>query len=152
MDIDDYDLDHKSLQNDIQKLKLPLLHCRSKSGGAHLFLFLEEPLDAAVLREYLTEIKIALGFSSAEIFPKQEKILADRGDSGNPINLPYYNCEITTRYCFNEKHEAMEIEEFLDAIDSNRIKESELEGLKFSGKRKYFTDGPPCLEHIFSHG
>ena len=152
LDIDDYDLDHKSLQNDIQKLKLPLLHCRSKSGGAHLFLFLEEPLDAAVLREYLTEIKIALGFSSAEIFPKQEKILADRGDSGNPINLPYYNCEITTRYCFNKKHEAMEIEEFLDAIDSNRIKESELEGLKFSGKRKYFTDGPPCLEHIFSHG
>ena len=39
LDIDIYDLDHNELQQRIQKLKLPLLHCRSKSGGAHLYLF-----------------------------------------------------------------------------------------------------------------
>ena len=39
LDIDVYDLDHKTLNKKIQDLKLPLLHCRSKSGGAHLFLF-----------------------------------------------------------------------------------------------------------------
>ena len=30
LDIDIYDLDHNELQQRIQKLKLPLLHCRSK--------------------------------------------------------------------------------------------------------------------------
>ena len=152
LDIDEYNLNHQSLQDEINKLKLPLLHCRSKSGGAHLFLFLNEFLDAAVLREYLTEIKIALGFSNAEIFPKQEKILAERGDMGNPINLPYFKAKMTTRYCFNKQLEAMEVDDFLDAIDKNRITVSQLEALKFSGKRKYYTDGPVCLEHLFSHG
>jgi hypothetical protein len=38
LDIDTYDLDHKALGAKIRKLKLPLLHCRSKSGGAHLVL------------------------------------------------------------------------------------------------------------------
>jgi hypothetical protein len=34
LDIDVYDLDHKALQDKIQRLKLPLFHCRTKSGGA----------------------------------------------------------------------------------------------------------------------
>ena len=33
LDIDIYDLDHNELQKRINKQKLPLLHCRSKSGG-----------------------------------------------------------------------------------------------------------------------
>ena len=40
LDVDVYDLDHQTLRQKIQKLKLPLVHCGSKSGGAHLFLFL----------------------------------------------------------------------------------------------------------------
>ena len=51
LDIDIYDLDHNELQQRIQKLKLPLLHCRSKSGGAHLYLFLKEYEQAKVVRE-----------------------------------------------------------------------------------------------------
>jgi hypothetical protein len=152
LDIDDYDLDHRGLQDKIQQLKLPLLHCRSKSGGAHLFLFLHDFIDAPTLRDYLTEIKIALGFADAEIFPKQEKILIERGDMGNPINLPYFKCKMTTRYCFKPDLEEMELEEFLVEVENKRIKELDLESLKFAGKRKYFTDGPVCLEHIFSHG
>ena len=34
LDVDVYDLDHKALQKKIQTLKLPLIHCRTKSGGA----------------------------------------------------------------------------------------------------------------------
>ena len=75
LDIDIYDLDHKALQATIQKLKLPLLHCRSKSGGAHLYLFIEEYEQAKVVREYLLEMAVALGHSGCEIFPKQDKIL-----------------------------------------------------------------------------
>lgn len=42
IDIDVYDLDHASLQRRITDLKLPLVHCRSKSGGAHLYLFFND--------------------------------------------------------------------------------------------------------------
>ena len=39
LDIDEYPLDHKVLVEKIRKAKLPLVVCRSKSGGAHCFLF-----------------------------------------------------------------------------------------------------------------
>ena len=29
---------------------------------------------------------------------------------------------------------------------------ADLEGMKFAGERKHFTDGPPCLEHLFAEG
>jgi len=150
LDIDIYDLDHKSLQARIKKLNLPLLHCRSKSGGAHLYLFLKEYEQAKVVREYLLEMAVALGHSGCEIFPKQDKILAERGDVGNFINLPYYNAETPQRYCYNDKGEAMELEEFLDAIDKARVPVSALESNRKTDKRKLFFDGPPCLEHLFA--
>jgi hypothetical protein len=38
IDIDQYPLDHANLVKKIRNLKLPLVVCRSKSGGAHCFL------------------------------------------------------------------------------------------------------------------
>jgi hypothetical protein len=153
LDIDEYDLDHKALHEKIVKLKLPLLHCRSKSGGAHLYLFLKEFEQAAVVREYLTEMSILLGHSGCEIFPKQDTILFERGDVGNFINMPYFNAELPHRYCYNDAVEAMELDEFLDAVDASRVSLSDLESVRTSRKvRKYFDDGPPCLQHLFAEG
>ena len=42
IDIDVYNLKHHSLIKTIRNLKLPLIVCRSKSGGAHIFLFTKE--------------------------------------------------------------------------------------------------------------
>ena len=39
IDIDQYPLDHKRLIEKIDQVGLPLVICRSKSGGAHCFLF-----------------------------------------------------------------------------------------------------------------
>ena len=39
IDIDVYNLKHHTLVQTIRELKLPLIVCRSKSGGAHIFLF-----------------------------------------------------------------------------------------------------------------
>ena len=152
LDIDIYDLDHNELQARIQKQKLPLLHCRSKSGGAHLYLFLEEYEQAKVVREYLLEMAVALGHSGCEIFPKQDRILSERGDVGNFINLPYFNAELPQRYCFNDKVEAMELKEFLDAIEFKRTSVAALEKGRTKKPRKNFKDGPPCLQHLFSDG
>ena len=152
LDIDTYDLNHKALSDKLKKLKLPLFHCRSKSGGAHLFLFLKDWEPAALVREYLMEMSIALGFSGCEIFPKQDKILAERGDVGNFINMPYFNADETMRYCFNKKAEALELEEFLKAVDKGRVSASELNEMTLGGKREHFTDGPYCLEVMTSQG
>jgi len=152
LDIDVYDLNHNELQAKIQKMKLPLMHCRSKSGGAHLYLFMKDWESAAQIRDYLSEMSIALGHSGCEIFPKQDTIIAERGDVGNFINMPYFKAELTQRYCFNKKTEALELDEFLDAVDKARVSLADLEGMKFAGERKHFTDGPPCLEHLFAEG
>lgn len=150
LDIDSYDLDLAGLAKQVAALKLPLFVCRSKSGGGHLFLFLKDWEPAGLIREYLAEMSVVLGYSGCEIFPKQDKILAERGDVGNFINLPYYNAETTSRYCYNDAGEAMELEEFIDAIDKVRVPISALESRRKAGKRKLFADGPPCLQHIFA--
>jgi len=152
LDIDVYDLDHGRLQKKIQELKLPLFHCRTKSGGAHLYLFLDRWYPASLIREYLTEMSIALGYSGCEIFPKQDSILVERGDLGNFINMPYFNAEQTTRYCFGRDGNAMELEEFLEAVENGRVSQVTLDALDLSGSKEHFVDGPPCLRQLVSSG
>ena len=91
IDIDEYNFDHTSLIKSIRNNKLPLIVCRSKSGGAHVFLFTKENIPASLMQSKLKQMAIILGYEGSEIFPKQTEILVDRGDTGNFLNLPYYN-------------------------------------------------------------
>ena len=152
LDIDTYPLDLVALNAEIVRKKMPLILCRSKSGGAHLFLFLKSYEPAAIVREYLHEMAVALGFSGCEIFPKQDTILSERGDVGNFINLPYFDEENTTRYALNGRGEGMELDEFLNLVDIQRVSLAELNSMDFAGERKHFTDGPYCLEVIAARG
>jgi len=97
-------------------------------------------------------MSIALGFSGCEVFPKQDEILVERGDLGNFINMPYFNAEQTTRYAFDKKAEAMELEEFLDSVEKNRTAMSSLDSLDLAGSQEHFTDGPPCLRLLVATG
>ena len=81
VDIDQYPLDLAGLILKVRKLALPLVVCRSKSGGAHVFLFTSEPVPAADMQRYLKAVAALLGESGREIFPKQTEILVDRGDT-----------------------------------------------------------------------
>ena len=56
--------------------KLPLIVCRSKSGGAHVFLFTKENIPASLMQSKLKEMAIILGYEGSEIFPKQTEILS----------------------------------------------------------------------------
>ena len=152
IDIDQYDLDHKGLIAKILKFKLPLVVCRSKSGGAHLFCFLKEPTQAKIFREYLTEIAGALGYARAEIFPKQDSILSERGDVGNFINLPYFKSQQTMRYAFDDKGKAMTLEQFLVVVEKKRTFVASLEKINYGESREVFADGPPCLQNYVSVG
>ena len=70
LDIDDYNLDLVQLKKKITRLDLPLVTCRSKSGGAHCYLFMKEKISAAEMRDRLAEFSSTLGFGNCEIFPK----------------------------------------------------------------------------------
>ena len=152
IDIDTYPIDHKELVCKLDSMKIPMIVCRSKSGGAHLFIFFDDWYPAAEIREYLTEIASAIGHSGCEIFPKQDKILADRGDVGNFINLPYFDSEQTVRYAVNKAGDDLELDQFLEWIDSNRVSMSDLEKVDFGTQREFMVDGPPCLQVIVSTG
>jgi hypothetical protein len=68
IDIDQYDgLDLCALDDAAQSLELPLVTVRSKSGGAHLLLFLTEDVPARVVRRALHQWAAALWRSSGLI-------------------------------------------------------------------------------------
>ena len=112
IDIDSYaGFDHKQLLNKIQKFNLPLIVFRSKSGGAHVFLFTEDYVSAKSMQDKLTEIKAVLGYAGSEVFPKQTE-LKSQDDTGNFLNLPYFNSDQTTRYAFDKNGEAATLDGF----------------------------------------
>jgi len=53
IDIDQYPLDHAAIVKTVHRQKLPLVVCRSKSGGGHVYLFLKEAVPAEALQNKL---------------------------------------------------------------------------------------------------
>ena len=153
IDIDDFTIDLKTVNAELRKREFPLILCRSKSGGAHLFLFTREYISAALMRLRLTEMAASLGFASHEVFPKQTQILSERGDTGNFLNLPYFGGDNTTRYSLNEKGEVNTLEQFLDYADSKELTEKETTDFKVVNETvPALKEGPPCLQYLISQG
>ncbi|MDG2339396.1 MAG: hypothetical protein P8N94_15650 [Gammaproteobacteria bacterium] len=147
IDVDRYPLDLGGVAERINAAELPLVTCRSKSGGAHCFLFLASPVSASDLQRKLKEIAASLELGDAEIFPKQTEIKVDRGDVGNALNLPYQNAKRTTRYGVKTDGSAMTLDEFLDLAEGSRV--ADLDSIKvMSAEATEFSDGPPCLEML----
>ena len=145
IDVDSYaGFDHKKLLNKIKVLKLPLVVCRSKSGGAHIFLFSKTFIEAKVMRDKLFEIRAILGFANAEVFPKQIELKSEE-DTGNFLNLPYFQGNKTTRYAFTEEGKAATLEEFYGLVrESSTI----IRLIKVERPQSEFSDGPPCIETL----
>tara|TARA_R110002020_G_scaffold84428_1_gene209147 strand:+ start:1234 stop:2763 length:1530 start_codon:yes stop_codon:yes gene_type:complete len=153
IDVDSYPLDHKKIIQDIESKKLPLIVFRSKSGGAHIFLFTTEPVTAKLLREKLMDIASVIGYANCEIFPKQEEIRADRGDTGNFLNLPYFEGNEGNRYAFNSEGKSFSLNEFFDKYSKTALTAAQLENLQIIKEPDQESfDGPPCLENLMSKG
>ena len=151
IDIDEYPLDLLKLNANIQKNELPLVLCRTKSGGAHLYLFLETSSDAAVVQGRMREMAATLGYGNAEIFPKQTRIVAARGDMGSWINMPYFNIGKTDRYALNAEGKVMGFAEFMQYAMLKRISFETLRKVATVGEDP-LPGGPPCLNHLASMG
>jgi hypothetical protein len=146
VDIDSYaGFDHAKLIQKIKQVNLPLIVCRSKSGGAHVFLFTTEPVEAERMRDKLTEIKTVLGYGGSEVFPKQIK-LKSQDDTGNFLNLPYFNSDNTTRYAFLEDGNAASMDDFFKLYERNKQTPDQLQKLKVVRPQSEYSDAPPCIE------
>ena len=153
IDIDTYPLDHKKILRKIRDLELPLVICRSKSGGAHVFIFLKEPVQAKLVRDKLQEWAGELGYANCEIFPKQIEIQADRGDTGNFLNLPYHGGDDSMRHGFSDDGNASSLNDFFSLYDTYCTTEESLKNFKLKRKNDIeLNDGPPCLSTLMSQG
>jgi hypothetical protein len=154
IDCDDKRIDHIGLYHKVQKAGLPLVVCRSKSGGAHLYLFLSDPAPAALVIQKLKEWAIYLKINrnpdgrDIEIFPKQEVI--NPGDIGNWINLPYYNVNNTNRFAYVNEHPAT-VADFIEHAQSKTITANMLEAFEINLESQLF-EAPPCLQILDTMG
>jgi hypothetical protein len=151
IDVDNYDLDHAELEAKIEKLKMPLVMCRSKSGGAHLYIFFKEPVTAKLARSKLMEWVIALSLGiGTEIFPKQVA-LANKSDVGNWINMPYFEAENTLRFAIY-KGKKLTAKKFLEYAKLKSVSLSAFENFQVDLAGGQFSDGPPCLQSLAASG
>lgn len=148
IDVDDY----KTTPVDkvlkiVRAYTLPFNVFRTKSGGLHLYVFFSEPCPARDVREIMVQYMELLGLSDCELFPKQD-VLAP-GDSGNWINLPYFDYENTDRYLFAENGEPVDLEDALLYLENRRIT---METLGKLYNALPLSDAPPCLQSLYISG
>lgn len=155
VDVDVYaDLDPARVAATAAKQGFPLVTCRSKSGGVHLYLFCTQPVPAAKMQAKLREMASKLGHGQSEIFPKQAKMGADLGSW---INMPYFHAVETNRYAVMATGDAMTADEFLTAAEAAKVgpdffDEAKAQGEKKDKKASPLPDGPPCLQHLMELG
>lgn len=152
LDIDDKQIDLLKLEKACEKL--PVVICRSKSGGAHVYLFLKEPVSARRIVPILNRWSSMLGYGGCEIFPKQISRASEK-DVGNWINLPYFNANNTVRYAIKEGKK-LSLAEFLDYAESRRVdmqdKQQPIPGQLDNSVESMFYEAPPCMQHLFQAG
>lgn len=143
-------IDLVGLEAKVRKHKLPLVVCRSKSGGAHCYLFLREPIEARVVVAVLNTWANILGHGGSEIFPKQIMLKPNAEGIrplGNWINLPYFNIEDTDRWALEGK-KRLNFDYFLELAKSKRVG---LEEIQSRGQMEH-PEAPPCFQAMYSMG
>ena len=158
IDPNDYDDFNKKIFIDvIQDYNLPLIPIESKSGGLHLWLFIDSFVSAKEIVSFLTNLLPLFKLKpDNEIFPKQTELTKD-GENGKLkpgqfINLPYYGGE---RKGLNIDGTPFELDQFLQVVEANLISKDELDTITenidkkiYQGVNEDFIDGPPCLASI----
>jgi hypothetical protein len=137
-----------AIESRIAKAALPLIVCRSKSGGAHCYLFLKEPEDANSVRLMLGRWAAVVGHPTAEIFPKQAKLDPPKGSTdrplGNWINLPYFMAEGTDRYALDGGKE-VNFDYFIEMAEGKRASLSDYSTV---ASEVDYSKGPPCVAEM----
>lgn len=123
IDIDQYPIDLDALANRLNELSLPLIVCNSKSGGAHVYAFFENPQDPTDTIDVLNTIAVAIGYPGVEIFPKQPR--RPSGGYGNYINLPFFGHPSLQYACYTPEG-VIGLSAFLDLAERSRTTAADL--------------------------
>lgn len=154
-DIDVYTLDHNALIQKCQALEIPVVICRSKSGGAHLYCFVDGTVPAeqaiALMRHWVT----LLGYPKCEVFPKQDGVTDQT--VGNWINLPYFGGDKTERHAFGLEGERLSVKQFEQLASAMSPTPAEIDAFtKKIGQKKPkaeagpLDDAPPCVQKMYA--
>jgi hypothetical protein len=139
------DVDFAALAAKIREYRLPLVMCRTKRGGAHLYLFGSDYLNARQVRRILASWRDVLQIPyKTEIFPKQDSLTTASGERalGNWINLCYFDCENSLRYGFDDSGEPTSFELFIRLAQNKRISAEDLNELF----QREHLEAPPCIQ------
>ena len=161
IDVDRYDVNLLEIVERVERSKFPLLACRSKSGGLHLFLFLAKPHAASLVQNSLHEMAASLGLAGCEIFPEQTRLLGT-GDVGNWIVMPYFGGtfggKLREQVGLRKTGGEMTIDEFLSVAESLRVAPEAFASLTKRRKKTAddgdkgddadIADGPPCIQRM----
>ena len=117
IDIDDNNFDYEKLLEKIRKHKLPLIMFRSKSGRAHVYLFMKDFYSAHEIQLVMKKFAAKLGLADKldRIYPMQTSLTEK--DYGSYLNMPYYNQEETNTPAYKDDFEGATIEEFFEMYD-----------------------------------
>lgn len=120
IDVDVYENKLNLIEHDtnVALLGLPLILCRTKSGGAHFYVFFRKPTDASLVIPKIIEWRKTLGLDAPgnDIYPKQVKVGED--GTGNWVNMPYYDHLGTNERFAFKNGKKLTAEEFLDLADA----------------------------------
>jgi len=131
IDVDEYPLDHVSIAKKLSERNLPFIVTKSKSGGAHIFLFFKDYVPAGIVHNKIKELAAFMGLGHCEVFPKQEKLMREGNQAdwevGSFLNMPYHNgLEHTERYAFSGEGNVLTLEEFLTGPYQTELQAYEL--------------------------
>ena len=117
IDIDVNNFDYEDLLNRIRKKKLPLIMFRSKSGRAHVYMFMKDFTPAQEVQLVMNKFaaKLGLGDMLDRIYPMQTSL--GKNDFGSWLNMPYYNQEETSTCAYKDNFDGATIEEFFEMYD-----------------------------------
>ena len=159
IDPNDYgDFDRKFFIDTIQSYSLPLVPVLSKSGGLHLYIFINKFIGASLIKSFLSNLLPIFKLKpDTEIFPKQTQLTKDNEtgqlNKGNFINLPYF--KKTERVAINVDGTQFTFDQFIEVIENNTVNQEDLkiitdsiEKQDMEGVDEEFIEGPPCLAHL----
>jgi hypothetical protein len=152
IDIDTYPVDHREIAKKLEDSNIQGNVFRSKSGGAHVFFFLEENIPAKIAQDVLRRVASSIGYGKTEIFSKQTELVAERGDVGNWINLPYFNEAETERYLVHPERGPIIFNEAVDYLQSRIVPVEIFSNWYKNIVNELLPDGPPCLNFLVPSG
>jgi hypothetical protein len=131
---------------------VPALVCKTKSGGAHVYLFFSEPVLAERVLPRMRDLAALVGRGTSEIFPKQVKFPRGKDEFGSWLNMPYFGGDEGERFCVRPDGRGMSMEAFLDAAEKLSLSGEQLAALSLRPRVDDFASGPPCLETLAAAG